>query len=425
MLTLIPKEVLGKIINNLARHDTYQLLFSCNYLYLTGLPYLYAHLELGYYIHIRQLKNGILKNQYLKDIISSDTRQLTLKSRQNGNNWRIQDLSNVLGPKSQVNLLIFSNFYALSTETIKKITSLLPNLKVIEFRYCHIVYQPLNKHKYHCNYTIPDMSNLPKLDRISYTWTDFTENSIFPSLFPQITKLELGSNRNIYNSINGLMVSSIAQHCPNITHLTIALPQIDESVLCDTITHYGMQLQQLSIKCDGYRTLLAISTQASRIHSLTVRVTSVTDEDISPYVAQIVTTCKYLQDFEIVSTQLYQDIPNIIWESIIACAKGDSIITQNKRSRAQDALMVRQKKQRESNDLKTEMASRQRILSRRNSLWFHVISEEALEQRYRYNNSLNGRYQHQRNNFEYIRLDHQELKKSVNLSQNHILKELG
>lgn len=90
------------------------------------------------------------------------------------------------------------------------------------------------------------------------------------------------------------------------------------------------------------------------IHSLTVRVTSVTDEDVSSYIAQIVTTCKYLQDFEIISTQLFHDIPDIICESIIACAKGDSIITQNKRARAQDAFMVRQKKQEERNDLKTE-----------------------------------------------------------------------
>lgn len=138
------------------------------------------------------------------------------------------------------------------------------------------------------------------------------------------------------------------------------------------------------------------------IHNLKVHVTSVTDEDISPYIAQIVTTCKYLQAFEILSTQLFQDIPDIIWESTITWAEGDSIITQNKRSRSQDAFMVRQKKQEERNDLKTEMASRQRHPSRRTSSWFHIISEEALEQRYNYNNLLNRRYQHQRNDFEYI-----------------------
>lgn len=98
-----------------------------------------------------------------------------------------------------------------------------------------------------------------KLDRTSYTWIEFTENSTLPSLFPQITQLELESNRNKYDPINGLMVSLIAQHFPKITHLTIILPLIDKSILCDTITHYGMQLQQLSIKCDGHRILLAIA----------------------------------------------------------------------------------------------------------------------------------------------------------------------
>lgn len=140
MLIIIPKEVLEQIFNNLTRRDIYQLFCVCSYLYLTGLPYLYVRLEIGYHIHIRRLKNGILKNQYLKDIILNDTRQLTLKSRQNVNTWRIQDLSGVVGTESQVSLLTFSDFHALSTEAIKKVASLLPNLKMIELRYCHIVY---------------------------------------------------------------------------------------------------------------------------------------------------------------------------------------------------------------------------------------------------------------------------------------------
>lgn len=66
MLTIISKEVLEQIFNNLTRCDIYQLLCVSNYIYLTGLHYPYVRLELGYHIYICQLKNGILKKSIFK-----------------------------------------------------------------------------------------------------------------------------------------------------------------------------------------------------------------------------------------------------------------------------------------------------------------------------------------------------------------------
>ncbi|KAL7330240.1 hypothetical protein PS15p_205207 [Mucor circinelloides] len=415
MLTIIPKEILNQVLNFLSRHDMYQLLCVCNYLYVMALPSLYSHLELGCHVYNRQLRNGVRTNHLLKDTIASCTKHLTLRSRQNGNNWRVEDLIQILGTLSQVEALSFVDFHSLSAETIIEVVALLPNLECIEFKYCHIVSTPLDKHRRASNNVSSKGDFLPAIYRLSYIWTDFTEKAIVPCLYSQITHLELGSNRNKYESVNGIMVNSLAHHCPNITHLTVALPQIEESILCDTIAYYGTQLQQLSIKCDGYRTLLAISTQALSLQKLTVRVAPgarAQEQDISLYMAQIAAACKHLQSFDIASTQLDQDVPSVIWESIIACAKQDlTKASQKRQSRAHRALMVRQNNQMARNYPKSGMASRQRLPLRRNSFWFHTVSEEALEQRYHYNNSINERYQHQRNNFETLQLAQPEVER--------------
>lgn len=417
MLTIIPKETLGQILKYLPRHDIYHLLCSCNYLYIACLPYLYANLELGYHVYTRQLRKSIMTNQYLKNTISSKTKHLSLRSRRNANKWRLQDLVDIVGPNSRISSLTFTDFHTLSTEDIHQVAALLPNLRKIEFKYCHIVAHRgrtlLNNLAYN-NYNDTTASS-KKLDRISYIWTDFSNEAsvIMPSLFSQITHLELGSNRNGHELVNELMIYSIVQHCPKITHLSIALPQVDESVLCDTIAHYGRQLQQLSIRCDGHRTLLAISAHLTCLQRLTIRVTtpSITTKDSSAYFFQIFKTCKQLQTLEIASMQLEQDVPDFIWESIITCAVGDSVAGQNKRLRAERALIVKQNKGRkDKNGLKTGIEGWERFPVRGdNSYWFCTVSEEALEQRYAYNNSLAGRYKHQTNRLERISLDQQEL----------------
>ncbi|KAK4514990.1 WD repeat-containing protein slp1 [Mucor velutinosus] len=411
MLTIVPKEILGQIIKLLSRHDMYQLVCTCNYMYLMTLPSLYSYLELGYHVYVRQLRHGVKTNLFLRNTIGSYTKHLELRSRQNKNCWRVDDLTQILSTLSRVETLSFTDFHALSTETILNVVASLPSLKHIEFKYCHILSRPLIQHRFASN-DAPSASNpLPAIYSLSYIWTDFTKRAIAPCLFPQITNLELGSNRNKYESVNGLMVNLVTHHCPNITHLTIALPQVDEPILCDTIAHYGAQLQQLSIKCVGYRTLLAISAQALNLQKLALRVTSEPqeEEDISPYMTQIITACKRLESFEIASTQLDQHVPNKIWEAIIAGRNVDlTNASQKRQSRAQFALMVRQKNQMAKNDSKSGMASRQRLPLRRNSVWFDTVSEEVLEQRYHYNNSISGRYQHRRNNFEQLQLTRSE-----------------
>ncbi|KAL9543591.1 hypothetical protein MBANPS3_008044 [Mucor bainieri] len=376
------------------------------------------HLELGYHNYIRQLQQGVKTNLFLKDTIDSYTKHLKLRSRQNGNNWRVDDLVQILGTASRVEKLSFVDFHALSTETILPVIALLPNVKHIEFKYCHIVSIPLIQHKFIANNALPQRSLSSAIKSVSYVWTDFTAKAVIPCLFQQISHLELGSNRSKYESANELIVNSLPQHCPNITHLTIALPQIEEPIICDTIAHYGKQLQQLSIKCIGHRTLLVISTRALNLQKLALRVTidsqKEEEEDVSPYMNHIVATCKYLESFEIASTQLDQDVPNEIWEAIIACGKVDVTNTSQKReSRARSALMVRQRNQVAKNDPKSGMASRQRLPLRRNSFWFGTVSEEALEQRYHYNNSISGRYQHQRNNSEQLQLTRSELARAA------------
>ncbi|CEP18756.1 hypothetical protein [Parasitella parasitica] len=407
MLTIVPFEVLELIIKLLNTGDIYSLVCSCSYLHLAGLSYLYRHLELGSHIHIRQLQDAVKKNEFLKDTIFKCTKQLTLKSRQNRNNWRLQDLIDILGPASQVESLIFRDFNELSTVTISETVMLLPNLTEIEYRYCHIDSVPFIKNN--------KAASSPKLDCISYIWTDFTEEAITPLLFSQITHLELGPNRSKYDSVNRLMVSSITQFCPSITHLTIELPEIDESVICTIIAHYSIQLLQLSIKCDSHRTLVTLCTHATRLKSLSLRITK-TDEEISLHMAQLVTACGNLSSFQIASTQLDLDVPDLIWTSIITCYSEDhSVAARNKRSRAQHALMTRRKKQEERNDPKSELASLQRLPLRRNNFWFYTVSEEALEQRYHYNNSFGQRYQHQRNDFECISLGYRALAYVVSL----------
>lgn len=413
MLTITPKEILDQVIQLLSRHDMYQLVCTCSYLYSMALPSLYSHLELGYHVYIRQLQHGVKTNQLLRDTIASCTKHLKLKSRQNCNSWRADDLTPILGTPSRVETLSFIDFQALSTETILNVIALLPNLRHAEFRYCHIVSTPRIQHSMNASNNAPSKSiSSPAICSQSYIWTDFTEKAIAPCLFSQITHLELGSNRNKYESVNGAMVNSLAHHCPNITHLTIALPQIEEPILCDTIAYYGAQLQQLSIKCVGYRTLLAISNGALNLQKLALRVTSESQElqDISPYMTQIVIACRRLESFEIASRQLDQDVPNEIWEAIIACcAKVNPTSTsQERQSRTHYALMVRQKSQVAEAGPKSGMASRQRLPLRNNSFWFETVSEEALEQRYHYNNSLSGRYQHQRNDFEQLQLGRSE-----------------
>ncbi|KAG2214283.1 hypothetical protein INT47_000839 [Mucor saturninus] len=368
MLTQLPIEIIGKILELLSRQDISRITVTCRTLYNKTVPSLYGHLELGHHVHMRQLQQGIVTNPSLKQTILSHTRQLTLRSRQNGNNWRIQDLKSILGPSSRITTLIFSDFHALSTDMIQHTVSILPKLQHVQFKYCHLVYNPkqtlLSNRRQCLGLKNTTTFNNDLVNQVAFVWTDFTQKSILFSLFPKITRLELGSNHNKYDTINGFMVQSLYENCPHITHLTITLPQVSSSILCNTISKYGAQLQHLSIRCDNASTLKAIATYATDIRSLIIRVTS-EDEDLDNSMITLIKNCSALQRFEIVSCQLENHVPSIVWKSV-----GGEMAQQMLRKR------------------ETSSHTPSYRAFGQGNIWFYIVSEEALQQRHNYINSL-------------------------------------
>lgn len=368
MLPQLPIEIIGKILELLSRQDINCITVTCRTLYSKTTPSLYSHLELGHHVHMRQLQQGIALSSSLKQTILSYTRQLTLRSRQNGSNWRIQDLKSILGSSSKITTLIFSDFHALSTDMIQHTVSILPELQHVQFKYCHLVYNPkqtlLSNRRQCLGLKNTTTFNNELVNRVSFVWTDFTQKSILFSLFPKITRLELGSNHNKYDTINGYMVQSLYEHCPDITHLTITLPQVSSPILCNTISKYGAQLHHLSIRCDNASTLIAIATYAIGIKSLIIRVTS-EDEGLDNAMITLIKNCSALQRFEIISCQLERHVPGIVWKSV-----GGKM-----------AQLMLHKKETLSHTPSYRAPSQ-------GNIWFYIVSEEALQQRHNYINSL-------------------------------------
>lgn len=406
MLANLPIEILARIQLFLTRKDLTCLSITCRNIYGASLPSLYEDLELGYYRHIRQLQQGITSQSMLRKVINEYTRRLTLRSRQNGNNWRAQDLLDILGSSSRVKELIFSDFSRLSIQTIRQIISILPNVQHVQFRYCHIVDKSLQQEQqrdnqllhhslfdgyseHRLNYdslqtpteNIFQTNNNTFLDRVTYVWTDFTERSIAYALFPQITRLELGSNRNKYDLINDSMVRSLYRHYPKITHLTITLPQVGHKALCDTITQYGKQLAYLSIRCDHTDILLAIAAHARNIQNLVVRTSygsppSGHDEQSSLAMVNVIEHCQHLEHFEIISCNMEDHVPDIIWVCCLMRSNDFKLCF-----RAQTVLSQKREKRRQNPQTPIHRPST------RGSVWFFTVTEEILEQRYRYMNA--------------------------------------
>jgi hypothetical protein len=449
MLDRIPLEILGQIQQNLSRRDVHQISATSKHLYSAIIPFLYTHLELGYLTHIRQLQQGLDNNPFLRNAISQNTKHLTLRSKQNGNRWRVQDLLKIIGAQTQIELLTFCDCPAITTTSIHEIVSILPRVRHVEFKYCHIIYASTfqastsrsvaylgllkdslgYKNRYeittkHSNQ--PSNLNNPLLQRVSYIWTDFTEKSIVPSLFSQITHLELGSNRNKYESVNGIMVHAIPQYCPAITHLIITVPAISEETLCNTILAFGQQLQLLSIRCDGSQTLSTVATYATKLQSLFIRITPAAEkEDMNVPLLGVIENCLDLEKLEISSRQLDKDVPNMMWESIIACADKNFAGKNNaKVSRAREAIAKKLQMVLEDDDLK--LREQQPPSPRRmNSIWFHSVTEEALEQRHIYNSS--NRIQHN-NAIETFFMDKVELlqaKQHIESTRNEVPIEVS
>ncbi|KAI9265878.1 hypothetical protein EDC94DRAFT_501858, partial [Helicostylum pulchrum] len=156
---------------------------------------------------------------------------------------------------------------ALSTDLIHRTVSVLPQIYSVEYHYCHIVYQTTTR----TLDTTGSILHTSQVKQVMLQWTDFTKKCIPFMLFKNLIRLELGSNRNKYDGVNEMLVDTLYQQCPDLTHMIITLPQVSSSVLCRTITKYGTQLQHLSIKCDSTSTLQAVAAHATELQSLRIR----------------------------------------------------------------------------------------------------------------------------------------------------------
>lgn len=133
------------------------------------------------------------------------------------------------------------------------------------------------------------------------------------------------------------------------------------------------------------------------------------EKDMSSSLVQVIENCTRLTKLEIVSFDLDNDVPHLVWESILASSnqqKEEQNIAKMV-VRAQEALINRSRK--EEQDQKSSIVLNRRPTTRR-SIWFYTVSEGALAQRHYYNSSI-GLYQQQlnKNNLETLVLDQKEL----------------
>lgn len=358
--SVVPTEIIQNILKFIPRHDINQFAQSCQWTYKISLPILYKHLELGYLGPMRQLQHGVSVNEYLKQTIRQHTRSLTLRSQHNRNGWRIRDLTRILGSNANVQCLIFSDFQALSTDRIQDTISMLPYLDQVHYNSCQIEYQP----------TLQQQEN--KIRQVVLSWTEFTEKSIPYILFRHTKQVELGSNRNVHEKTNGLLVQSLFEHCPALTHLTLTLPQVSSSDVCDMITRYGKQLLHLSIKSENVVTLTTIARYATELESLCLRTIMEEEEEdgLEKAVLMIIRRCQGLKRLEITSNQLARHVPDIMWESLVDGQVAKMMLKERKENKSIERQHVRR-------------------VSRSN-IWFFTVSEEALQQRVNYIRSIEG-----------------------------------
>lgn len=385
MFTQLPIEIIEHILELITRNDINQICRTCKSSYYKSLPILYRHLELGYQAHIKQLQQGTLVNSYLKEVLQQHTKQLTLRSQQNSNHWRTHDLISILGPYPKIQTIQFRDFRALSTSLIHQTVSILPQLDSIEYHYCHIVFQTATR-------TLDTTSNTPhtsQVKRVLLQWTDFTEKCIPFLLLKNLVQLELGSNRNKYDGVNEMLVDSVYQRCPDLTHLIITLPQVTSFVLCRTITKYGTQLRHLSIKSDSTSTMQAVAAHATELQSLCIRATA--DQCKLDYaLLDILRMCPQLKWVEIKSQGLEKHVHDVVWQ----------VLGGNE---AQEMLDKRRRMEENGEP------HRPVHVSAAGSIWFYTVSEEALQLRSHYLHLMRG-------------YKKQEALKSIVLNQHDILR---
>lgn len=393
----LPPEIFKKILSLLSRKDIYRLLCVSRAVYQASLAHLYFHLHMKDYVYTRQLQYAIKKNTFLYEITHRHTKRLTLYSKQHSNSWRINDLLQIFGSNSNITHLTFNNYHELTTKMISEVIAILPHVTHVEFKYCHIVYSPLtyNTKKpsllYPKQATTVNQANNRHFKSLSFTWTDFTQKAIIPSLYSQITHLELGPNRNKYIMVNELMAKSITTYCPHVTHLSIILPQVFETTLCDIVAYYGAQLQELSIRCESDKLLHTIVLHSRNLRHLAIRVSPSAENDkISDHLTNVIQKCSNLTELQVSSCFLEGDIPLEVWESIaIHCKEAPTMYTNDIIKKA-EMISIRKSANHPIKSTTTHFEDAFPLL---NHIWFDAENfEDVLQQRYLYN-LLNGNKQ--------------------------------
>ncbi|KAG2219383.1 hypothetical protein INT45_006091 [Circinella minor] len=294
-LLQLPQELLQLVFVMLPRQSLARFSQTCHLAYDLTSPTLYSHLQIGFRTHVRQLEEGIQRNNKLKEIMQTHTRNLTLKNHASNNLWLARDFADLLTATYNVRVLTLSNFDSLSVDYLSRLAAVLPNIECLELHYCNLTHESLfNQHEQQnpasttflsrrssSSTSLLSLSNtsssttalFSNTRRLNFCWTDFSEAAV-SSLFKRLPYLEcvdLGANRNRVIGANTTAIKSLTEHCACIKELTISLQQVSESVLCDTIAYYGPQLYKLSIRCDGRETLKSVAEHATHVKNLTIR----------------------------------------------------------------------------------------------------------------------------------------------------------
>ncbi|KAL9545553.1 hypothetical protein MBANPS3_007088 [Mucor bainieri] len=295
-LLQLPNELLQMISTHLPRQSIARLCSTSIAGYQLFLPQLYRHVELGHRTHIKQLEQGLQSNTYLKETVKAHTQILTLKCRQGGNShW-----------------LIISLFEQLPNK-VRQVLLTLPQLTHLDFQYCELTAAATPTAAWTTKSV--SMCHLPNLKNLDLLWTDFSADAIRQlfSFTPNLNRVILGANHNRKAMANDAALQHLTEHCTQVKDLSISLQQVKEASLCQVIERYGLQLQHLSIRCEGNDTLWAISQHTKQLRQLVIRCSNYTGGYHS--VMNVLQDCRSLQHLEMVSWPLH-DVPSIVLDQI-------------------------------------------------------------------------------------------------------------
>ncbi|KAI8992421.1 hypothetical protein BDB01DRAFT_778400 [Pilobolus umbonatus] len=297
---LLPNELIEIFSNYLTRDTMAQLCLTSKLGYQIFLPRLYSRLKLGYRASTMQLCHGIANNSFLKQTIKNNTRSLTLTCKQGAASHWI--LLSRLGELPHVQEVHFEDYPALPVTKVKEVLMRLPQVESLDIHYCELTSDDRFKKE----------SSL-SLKKLALTWTDFSAKSIqhLYSLVPNVRHVTLGSNHNKIHMANDSAILHLKTHCQRVSHLSISLQEIKQSLVCNLIQFYNRQLQCLSARCEGNNMLRVISQHATQLKKLVVRCNYEGYNNIIPILQQ----CQVLSHFEMVNWSLH-DVPLIVLNQI-------------------------------------------------------------------------------------------------------------